>query len=142
MLSPDAKSIEELAAILLPMGLTPIEARIQALLTLHPEPLSLDELVEALNVSKSSASVAARELERHGSLQRFSEPGSKRIRYGIMDRGGGFLVAQVNFLGAFGSALHKQARAAQSRKTAARLKRMGDFYLRVRDALEGAIEGE
>lgn len=135
----DKQLIEELTGIFIPMGMTPIEARVQALLMISPEPVSLDEIVDILEVSKSSASVAARELERHGAAQRFSERGSKRIRYGLADHSVGFLSAQVGFLGSVGNVLRNRADGAPGHPASARLRDMSDFYLRVRDALEAVL---
>lgn len=141
MLNPnDEQLIEELTGVFIPMGMTPIEARIQALLMISTQPLTLDEIVELLDVSKSSASVAARELERHGAAQRFTERGSKRIRYGLADRSAGFLTAQVGFLGAVGAILRKRADGSPGHPASARLRDMADFYLRIRDALEAALK--
>ena len=82
--------IETLARLIIPMGMPPIAARMQGYIMLSPEPLSLDELVEGLGISKSSASVAARLLERYGIAKCHTERGSKRVRYGMAGHGGGF----------------------------------------------------
>ncbi len=135
----DRRMIDELAQALMPMGLTPIEARVQALLTISLEPLTLDAMAGKLRVAKSSVSVAARELERHGAAERFTERGSKRIRYGIVTYGGGFLAAQVEFLGTMGTLLQRLAAASAQDATSARLLDMGNFHLLVRDALAAAL---
>ncbi len=140
--SEDAALIDELAVLSITMGMTPIEARLQALLTISPNPLSLDDIAELLKVSKSSASVATRELERHGAAHRFSQRGSKRVRYGISDRNAGFLAAQVEFLGSVSAVLRKRADAVPEHETTPRLRGMADFYGRVRNALETALKGE
>lgn len=140
MISPeDEQLIKELATASIAMGMTPIEARIQGLLTISPEPLTLDQIGDLLKVSKSSVSVATRELERHGAALRFTESGTKRVRYGIAERSTGFLSAQVEFLGTIGNLLCRRAAASPRSATTARLQDMGTFYLHIRDALITAL---
>jgi DNA-binding IclR family transcriptional regulator len=122
------------------MGMTPIEARTYGLLMIRAEPLTLDEIVELLGISKSTASVATRQLERHGAARRFTERGTKRVRYGASERATGFLSAQVEFLGAMGSLLRTRAQTLPGEAAASRLLDMGAFYLRVRDALCAALD--
>src|ERR1700757_2096900 len=113
--------IEELARIVIPMGMPPIAARMQGYIMLSPEPLSLDELVAGLGVSKSSASVAARLLERYGVVQCFTERGTKRVRYGVAARCAGFLEEQARFIGAMAALLQSTAAARPGVSVAARL---------------------
>jgi DNA-binding transcriptional ArsR family regulator len=55
--------------------------RVFALLLISDEPISLDDLAEQLQVSKSAVSVATRDLERVGIARRLSRPGSRRVLY-------------------------------------------------------------
>jgi DNA-binding transcriptional ArsR family regulator len=138
MLTPVQRDfIDRLSALLVPMGMTPIEARVHALLIVLPEPVSLDEMVDLLGVAKSSASVAARELERHGVTVRVKEKGTKRVRYALAEHGGGFLAAQVIFLGEMGELLRGHAAGAGD----ARIAGMGDTYLRLHHAIKDALAG-
>lgn len=135
----DHELIERLAELLIPMGMTPIEARVQGLLIVSSSPLTLDEIVAALGVSKSSVSVATRELERHGAATRFTERGTKRVRYGLMEGAGGFLSAQLAFLGSIGELLRDRATTSANAATSRRFQAMGHFYLRIHDALKTAL---
>jgi len=134
---PDDQSfIEALAGLLIPMGMPPIAARMHGYLLLSRSPLSLDELVAGLDVSKSSASVAARILERYGIVRRLTEPGTRRVRYMVCDRCAGFLAEQALFLGSMGTLLTDWATGHPRDSRATRLKDMGEFHLRLRDAIE------
>jgi DNA-binding transcriptional regulator GbsR (MarR family) len=62
-------------------GLSPIAGRLFALLLLAPEPQSLDELAEALGVSKASVSTDARRLLERGIVERTRRTGDRRDFY-------------------------------------------------------------
>ena len=66
-------------------GFTRIAGRIFGYLLLQAEECSLDELAEALGVSKASISTEARRLEQFGLLQRTTRPGDRRDYYSISD---------------------------------------------------------
>src|SRR5256712_11578888 len=59
--------------------------RVFGLLLASDVPLTLDEIAETLGISKSGASVAARDLERVGVVRRLGTPGSKRVLYEATD---------------------------------------------------------
>lgn len=136
----DDPFVEALARLIIPMGMPPIAARMQGFLLLCPEPVTLDEMVEGLDIAKSSASVAARLLERYGVVQCFTERGTKRVRYGIAGQGAGFLAEQARFIGEMAALLASTAAARPEVEAAARLNDMGGFYQRVHDALDGALK--
>lgn len=62
-------------------GQPPIAGRIFGLLLLSDEALSLDQLAEALHVSKASASTNARLLAQLGVIEQVCRPGSRRDYY-------------------------------------------------------------
>src|SRR2546430_17192681 len=66
-------------------GLALSIGRVFGLLLASEAPLSLDEIAETLGISKSGASVAARDLERVGVVRRLGTPGSKRVLYEATD---------------------------------------------------------
>src|SRR2546429_1758555 len=66
-------------------GLALSIGRVFGLLLASEGPLSLDEIAETLGISKSGASVAARDLERVGVVRRLGTPGSKRVLYEATD---------------------------------------------------------
>jgi DNA-binding transcriptional regulator GbsR (MarR family) len=73
--------IEDVARLLVPWGVPQAAARLYGYLLLFPEPVSLDRMTVDLGISKSSASVAARLLEKYRLALRHGERGSKRVRY-------------------------------------------------------------
>lgn len=77
----ERRFVDDLGQMYARYGLAPTFGRVFALLLISDEPLSLDELAAKLGISKTQASVAARDLERLGGARRLSTPGSRRIRY-------------------------------------------------------------
>lgn len=73
--------IEEVGVTAEGDGLPRIAGRLFGYLLLSPEPRSLDEIAEALAVSKGSASTDARLLLHHRWLRRVSQPGDRRDYY-------------------------------------------------------------
>jgi len=134
--------IQDIERLLIPMGMSPIAARINGYLLLSADPKSLDEIVENLRISKSSASVAARMLERYGIVRRVTEAGTKRVRYSISGRCDGFLAEQIRLFDAMGQLLKERSRARPGAPTSGRLRELGDFYLRLRDAMTAVYGGE
>ncbi len=63
------------------MGLSEIAGQIYALLYLSPEPISLNEMVEKLKISKASASVNIRALEGWGAAKKVWVKGNRRDHY-------------------------------------------------------------
>lgn len=64
-------------------GLPRIAGRIFGLMLLSPDERSLDEIAEALGVSRASVSTDARRLADRGLLERRSRPGDRRDYYAI-----------------------------------------------------------
>ncbi len=62
-------------------GMSPIAGRLYALLLLSQEPRSLDELADALGVSKASVSTDARRLLERGIVGRVAKTGDRRDYY-------------------------------------------------------------
>lgn len=63
------------------VGLNNVMAQLYAILYLSNEPLSLDDMVERLKISKGSASVNIRALENYGAVKRVWIRGSRRDYY-------------------------------------------------------------
>lgn len=62
-------------------GLNNIMAQLYALLYLSNKPLSLNDMVERLKISKGSASINMRALERYGAARRVWVKGSRKDYY-------------------------------------------------------------
>lgn len=73
--------VEHLGQDMVGWGLSRTMGRTYAYLLLQPTPASLEEIIAALDVAKSGASVAARQLVAVGLARPLGEKGSRRIRY-------------------------------------------------------------
>lgn len=67
------------------LGLNEIAGQLYALLYLSPDPISLNEMVEMLKISKASASVNIRALEGWGAARKVWVKGNRRDHY-VADR--------------------------------------------------------
>jgi hypothetical protein len=132
---------EDVARLLTPWGVPPAAARLYGYLLLCPAPVSLDQITEDLEISKSSASVAARLLESYTLARRHSEPGTKRALYAVADDYEAMIQQQNRLLDALAEKLDAGADLSASRTVSARLGDMADFYRLMRGAMDDAIGG-
>jgi predicted transcriptional regulator len=135
----ERRFVEDVARLLTPWGVPPVAARLYGHLLLCPRPVSLDEIVEDLGISKSSASVAARLLESYTLAHRHSEPGTKRALYAVADDYEAMIRQQSRLLDALAGQLSAGAGIAAPRTVSARLEEMAEFYLTMRGAMEDAM---
>lgn len=87
--------IDDLGQTYARYGVSLTFGRLFGLLIASDQPLSLDEISAHLGISKSSASVTARELERAGVVRRQATPGSRRIVYEAADNMEATFAAQI-----------------------------------------------
>src|SRR6185312_10575703 len=120
--------IEDMARVLLPWGVPQVAARLYGYLLLSPEPVSLDRITADLEVSKSSASVAARLLEQYRLARRHGERGSKRAFYSISDNYEGMVAEQNHLLQIMADLLKAGRHDAPSAAVQDRLAEMAEFY--------------
>jgi predicted transcriptional regulator len=73
--------IEDMGQLMSGWGIPRNTGRIYAFLLLQHEPASLDDIVAALAVAKSGASVAARQLAQFGLARAVGQSGSRRVLY-------------------------------------------------------------
>jgi DNA-binding transcriptional regulator GbsR (MarR family) len=135
----ERRFIEDIARLLVPWGVPQTAARVYGCLLLSPVPVSLDELGLHLQVSKSSASVAARLLEMYTLVRRHGVRGSRRVLYEASDNYEGMLTAQNRTLEAGAELLKAGARSARSDATRARLEEMAEFYAATLEAMESLL---
>jgi DNA-binding transcriptional regulator GbsR (MarR family) len=131
--------VEDLAALLVPWGMQPSQASLYAYLLLASDPVDLDTIAARLGMAKSSASVAARVLERHGLARRYGEPGTKRVRYGASDSYSGPIMAQANLMGDIGRLVEARARDVAQADTLRRLRYLGSFYRKMEATIAARI---
>ena len=122
------------------MGSAPDGARLYGYLLLSAEPVSLDRMTKDMEVSKSSASVAARLLEKYTLARRHGERGSKRALYAVSDNYEGMLTEQNRLLDGLAGLLTNGASTVASGTARHRLQEMAEFYLAIRQAMETALE--
>ena len=128
-----------MARLLVPWGVPQTAARLYGYLLLSAEPVSLDRMTTDLEISKSSASVAARLLEQYTLARRHGERGSKRALYEVSDNYEGMLTQQNRLLDALADLLRAGAGATASATTRDRLDQMAEFYVVTRQAMEAAL---
>jgi DNA-binding transcriptional regulator GbsR (MarR family) len=136
----DNRFIDEIAGLLMPWGMAPATARLYGYLLLAPEPVTLDQMAADLGISKSSASVAARLLERGLLARRFSEPGSKRIYYESAESCGSVLREHATMLAAVAEVIQQRATRERSPVASTRLTTVAGYYLAMRDAINEAMQ--
>ena len=139
MTTTQQRFIEDAARLLIPWGVPQTAARLYGYLLLCAEPVSLDRITADLEISKSSASVAARLLEAYMLARRHGECASKRALYTVSDNYEGMLTEQNRLLDALADLLKNGAGSVASGATRDRLDEMADFYLAIRQAMETAL---
>ena len=132
--------LDDVCALLVPWGMPQMSARIYGYLLINSEPQSLDDIAQGLDVSKSSASVAARVLEGHMVIRRQAEKGSKRFRYVVCDGSAGLMTAKSELLGEFGRLLVDRADSIAADSAAVRMRAIGRFHLAMREAMAKLVE--
>jgi predicted transcriptional regulator len=77
--------IDDQAQVFARYGLPLTTGRVLGLLLVTDNPVTLDDIASQLQVSKSGASTAARDLQRNGLVRRLATRGSRRIVYEATD---------------------------------------------------------
>ncbi|MDQ1295988.1 MAG: hypothetical protein QG608_3875 [Actinomycetota bacterium] len=73
--------VQEIGNLLGTWGLPHATGRVFGYLLIRSEPASLDEISEALDLSKGAVSVATRQLDMWTLARRTTQPGSRRVLY-------------------------------------------------------------
>jgi hypothetical protein len=131
--------VDDMARLLVPWGVPLSAARLYGYLLLCPTPVSLDRISHDLQVSKSSASVAARLLEMYTLARRHGVRGSRRLLYEASDNYVGKLTAQNRLLQSGAELLRAGARSTRSSVVRTRLQGMANFYDVTLNAMEAVI---
>ena len=135
----ERRFLEDVARLLTPWGVPPVAARLYGYLLLSPRPVSLGQITADLEISKSSASVAARLLESYTLARRHGETGTKRALYAVADDYEAMIRQQNRLLDALAEQLNIGVRIVTSKGVSARLEEMADFYRVMRGAMEDAM---
>jgi DNA-binding transcriptional regulator GbsR (MarR family) len=139
LIETERRFIEDVARLMVPSGVPPTAARLYGYLLLSAEPVSLDRITVDLEVSKSSASVAARLLEKYTLARRHGERGSKRALYEVSDNYEQMLTEQTRLLQALADQLKTGASIVAPGTVRNRLKEMVEFYWMMRQTMVSAL---
>jgi DNA-binding transcriptional regulator GbsR (MarR family) len=131
--------IDDLARLLTPWGMPVTAARLYAFLQLQNEPVSLDEIAQALQVSRSNAFTAARLLESHGNARRLGERGTKRILYVAGQDPGAPLRRHTELLDQMARLISERNDSVATGEARKRLDRLAVFHAKFKAALEQVI---
>jgi DNA-binding transcriptional regulator GbsR (MarR family) len=130
--------IQGMADLLVPLGVPQTAARLYGYLLLSDAPVSLDRIAADIEISKSTASVAAHLLEMYTLVRRIGQRGTRRVLFEPSDDYSGMINAQKRTLERLAALIKEGAQSSSSRKTRERLRTMAEFYLANRDAMESA----
>lgn len=136
-LSADQHRFVELAGRMMAMwSLPPATGRLYGYLLLAAEPVSLDEIAAALDMSKSAASVAGRQLESWGMAHRIGERGSRRVRYEATASFEEMLRIRNRGAIAFADMFRQGATIATSERARERMTELADLFTAIVDEAE------
>jgi DNA-binding transcriptional regulator GbsR (MarR family) len=130
--------IRGMAQLLVPLGVPQTAARLYGYLLLSEEPVSLDRIMADLEISKSTASVAARLLEMYTLARRNGQRGSRRVLFEASDDYNGMINTQKRALEQLTALIREGAQSSPSKKTRERLRTMAEFYVVNRNAMDAA----
>lgn len=136
---PQQRFVDDFAQLLAAWGMPLTSGRLYAWLLLAPGPVTLDEFAEALGISKSNASMAARDLETTGMARRLTERGSKRIRYEATREPGNALRRNSDTLGRLAGLIEGRVDAVADGENRERLLALAEFHLALKTAMDGVI---
>lgn len=95
---PRRRFVDDVGGLHARYGRAPAFGRVLALLLMSDEPLGLDDLAAQLGIGKTSAHSAARQLETVGMVRRLATPGSRRVRYELIDDADPIFQAQAQVI--------------------------------------------
>jgi DNA-binding transcriptional regulator GbsR (MarR family) len=119
--------IEDMGQLMSGWGIPRNTGRIYAFLLLQHEPASLDDIVVALGVAKSGASVAARQLAQFGLARAVGQSGTRRVLYEAFYSIESIIAARSGQLRDLQSRLRQGARAAPAGPGRQKLQMMADW---------------
>jgi DNA-binding transcriptional regulator GbsR (MarR family) len=119
--------VEDMGQLMAGWGIPRNTGRIYAYLLLQQAPTGLDDIVDALGIAKSGASVAARQLVQLGLTRSSGQPGTRRVLYQAVYTLDSIITARDAQLRALFVRLRQGARAAQAGKARQQLQEMADW---------------
>lgn len=119
--------IEDMGQLMVGWGMPRNHGRIYAYLLLRRDPASLDDIAADLNIAKSGASVAARQLAQLGLARALGQPGSRRILYEALYNLESIFAARSRQMNDLVAQLRQGARVASGTQGRQRLQAMADW---------------
>ncbi|WP_317928989.1 hypothetical protein [Halioxenophilus sp. WMMB6] len=101
--------VNEFSSLLSPWGLAPAAGKVLGFLFLKQQPVSVDDIAGALQMSRVGAWNSAKGLEVFGHIRRSTVNGSKKILYSPSNDFSGVLAQQAALIGAVGQLLQNCA---------------------------------
>jgi DNA-binding MarR family transcriptional regulator len=131
--------IDDLAATLGVWSMSNNAARLYGYLQIRNEPASLDDMARDLEISRSYAFTAAKQLEQAGNARRLGERGSKRVRFVAGDDPGLPLRRQTDALGRLAALITASKEDVCDGMAVERLARLARFHGDLKAAMEQVI---
>ena len=133
-----ADFVEAMGRLMAQFGAPLTAGRLYGYLLLAADPVSLDQMTAALEISKSGASTAARLLELYGLANRTGERGSRRVRYEAVSL---HESPRLNLMPQLVELFRAGARVAPAGPAQLRLQHLAGFYAKVTAYIE-SLTGE
>ena len=131
--------VEDLGRYMATHGVAATSGRVIGYLLLSPQPVSLDQMAADLEISKSSASVAARQVELFGLGRRIGQRGSRRVLYEAVRDPEALVAASLNETVQFMALLRRGAEAAAPGPVREQIQDMVEMYQPLADALDAVV---
>jgi predicted transcriptional regulator len=131
--------IEDLAALLMGWNMARATARLYSYLLIRNEPASLDDIAVDLEFSRTTACVAAKDLEQQGNARRLRERGTKRVLYVIADDPGVPLYKQLSLLGLMAELIEDRTAGVATGEVADRMLGLAKFHRDLRGAMKAVV---
>lgn len=132
--------IDEVAALMQPWGFAPSVGRVYAYLLLRQCKLSIDDIAEALEMSRAGVWSAAKFLEHFEHVKRSGSVGSKRALYEASRNYTYPVLEQIKLLENMGRLMRDCAAGVARGEAAEALSDRADFYFALRTSMAEAIE--
>ena len=114
MIAAQLRFVDDMGQLMVGWGLPRTTGRVYGYLLLRPDPASLDQIADDLEVAKSGASVATRQLIQFGMARSFGEARTRRLRYDALYDLDAIIAARTAQTMAFFERLHEGARVASA----------------------------
>jgi DNA-binding transcriptional regulator GbsR (MarR family) len=119
--------IEDMGQLMAGWGIPRTTGRIYAYLLLQRAPATLDGIAADLEIAKSGASVASRQLAQLGLARAVGQPGSRRLLYEALYNLDSIVAARTSQMHGLVARLRQGARAASAGQGRRRLQDMADW---------------